>query len=54
VWVVDGGRARRVALTLGKQFGDQVQVTAGLTGGEPVIVGDVPPLRDGQPVSVRS
>jgi HlyD family secretion protein len=53
VWLVDDGRARRVALTLGKPFGDQVQVTTGLSGGETVIVGDVPSLHDGQPVVVR-
>ena len=51
-WVVAEGRARRVALALGRDFGDQVQVTAGLAGGEAVVVGDPPPLRDGQPVTV--
>jgi len=51
-WVVAEGRARRVALVLGRDFGDQVQVTAGLAGGEAVVVGDPPPLRDGQPVTV--
>ena len=42
----------RIALALGRDFGDQVQVTAGLAGGEAVVVGDPPPLRDGQPVTV--
>ena len=52
--VAAGGRARRVALTVGKDFGDQIQVTDGLAGGELLIVGDPPPLRDGQPVTVAA
>ena len=51
-WTVTDGRVKRVALTLGKDFGDQVQVTTGLTGGETVVVGTPPPLRDGQPVTI--
>jgi hypothetical protein len=54
VWAVAGGRARRVALTVGKDFGDPIQVTDGLAGGELLIVGDPPPLRDGQPVTVAA
>ena len=51
-WMVADGRVKRVALTLGKDFGDQVQVTSGLAGGETVVVGSPPPLRDGQPVTI--
>jgi RND family efflux transporter MFP subunit len=51
-WVVDGERVRRVALTLGNDFGDQVQVTAGLGGDERVVVGGATTLRDGMAVHV--
>jgi RND family efflux transporter MFP subunit len=51
-WVVADGRARRTPVTLGRDFGDQVQVTTGLSGGETVVVGEPGPLRDGQPVAV--
>jgi HlyD family secretion protein len=51
-WVVADGRVRRVALTLGQEFGEQVQVTAGLAGGETLVVGTPPELREGQAVSV--
>src|SRR5439155_17343877 len=30
VWTVDDGRARRARVTVGKEFGDQVQISAGL------------------------
>jgi HlyD family secretion protein len=53
-WVVDDGQVRHVALTLGKEYADQVQVTAGLRGGETIVIlGDAPPLREGQRVSAR-
>jgi RND family efflux transporter MFP subunit len=53
-WAVDDGHVRRVPLTLGADFGDQVQVTAGLSGTETLVVGDTPPLRDGAAVRVAS
>jgi HlyD family secretion protein len=49
VWVVEGGRARRVSVEAEPAVGDRVVVRAGLTGGERVIVG-TPPERDGQRV----
>ena len=49
-WIVQDGRARRTALTLGPEFADRVQVTAGLVGGERLVIGDSPPLEDGQVV----
>jgi RND family efflux transporter MFP subunit len=49
-WIVQDGRARRTALTLGPEFADRVQVTAGLVGGERLVIGDPPPLEDGQVV----
>ena len=52
VWTVSDDHIRRVPLTVGKDFGDQVQVTTGLTGAETVVVGTPPPLREGQAVQV--
>jgi RND family efflux transporter MFP subunit len=49
-WVLEDGRVRRTPVTTGPEFADQVQVTAGLRGGERVVIGDAPPLEDGQPV----
>jgi len=51
-WTVTDGRIHRTPLTLGKDFGDRLQVTVGLSGGETVVVGDPPPLREGQPVTI--
>jgi hypothetical protein len=51
-WVVAGDHVRRTQLTLGRDFGDQVQVTSGLTGTETVVVGTREPLHDGQAVVV--
>jgi HlyD family secretion protein len=53
-WSVEGGHVRRVPLTLGADFGDQVQVTAGVAGGETLIVGETPPLREGSAVKVAA
>jgi RND family efflux transporter MFP subunit len=49
-WVLEDDRVRRTPLTLGPEFADRVQVTAGLAGGERVVIGDPPPLEDGQTV----
>ena len=51
-WVVAGEHVRRKPLTLGRDFGDQVQVTSGLTGDETVVVSERGALRDGQAVVV--
>jgi RND family efflux transporter MFP subunit len=51
-WVVVGDHVRRTPLTLGRDFGDQVQVTAGLEGNERVVVGEREALHDGQAVLV--
>jgi RND family efflux transporter MFP subunit len=50
VWTVVDGTVHRTAVSLGADFGDQVQVTAGLDGGESVVVGDTSALRDRQAV----
>ncbi|HEV7730618.1 MAG TPA: efflux RND transporter periplasmic adaptor subunit [Candidatus Binatia bacterium] len=49
-WVVDDGTVHRTPVTLGSDFADDVQVTSGLRGGEEIVVGDAPPLTDGQRV----
>jgi RND family efflux transporter MFP subunit len=54
VWLVDDERARRRAVTVGTELGDQVQVTDGLTGGERLVVGDATTLADGAPVKVAT
>ena len=52
VWTVLDGRARRIPVALGRDFGDQVQITKGLDGGETVVVGTPGELRDGQTIRV--
>jgi RND family efflux transporter MFP subunit len=49
-WVLRDGRVQRTPVTTGPEFADQVQITTGLGGGDRVVVGDAPPLSDGQPV----
>jgi HlyD family secretion protein len=53
-WRVADGRVSEAPLTLGKTFGDQVEVTAGLGRGDAVVVGEPPPLRAGQRVTIAS
>ena len=48
------GRAQRIGVATGKDFGQQVQVTSGLAGDELVVVGAPPPLKDGQAVATKS
>ena len=52
VWTVADGRARRIPVAVGRDFGDELQITKGLDGGEAVVVGTPGELRDGQAVSV--
>lgn len=54
VWVVQRERARRTAVTIGTELGDQVQITAGLAGGERVVVGDAVGVTDGGGVRVAA
>ena len=51
-WVLRDGHVQRTPITTGPEFADQVQVTSGLTGGEQVVVGDAPPLENGQQVQL--
>ena len=52
VWQVENGHARRTAVTVGTELGDQVQIASGLAGGESLVVGDAAALSDGAPVEI--
>ncbi|MBI2246525.1 MAG: efflux transporter periplasmic adaptor subunit, partial [Armatimonadetes bacterium] len=52
VAIVEGGVARLRTVTTGLEQGALIEVTAGLRGGEQVIVLGPEALRDGQPVKV--
>jgi RND family efflux transporter MFP subunit len=52
VWVVEERRARRASVVVGREFGEDVQVTSGLQGDEALVVGERVPMADGQPVTV--
>ena len=54
VWTVTDGRAHRTPVTVGRDFGDRVQVTTGLQGTETVVVGTPPPLRENQKLQIAS
>jgi HlyD family secretion protein len=51
VWVVEGGRARRRAVTVGTEGEDAVAVTAGLRVGEQVVVRGADQVQEGQELS---
>jgi len=52
VFVVRDGRAKRVEVKLGTRLAGEVQVTQGLTVGEPVVTRGIQRLRDGVAVNV--
>ncbi len=52
LFVADGGRARRCKVTLGYPSNGRIEVAAGLTGAESVIVAGQGSLKDGARVSV--
>ncbi len=55
VWVVSRGRLRRQSVqTAGAASGNQVVVSAGLSGGEALVIGDSEGLREGQAVRIAS
>jgi len=54
VWLLDDGVARRRDVTLGATADGKVEIRAGLTGGETVLLPDGQPLSEGQAVRVRS
>lgn len=51
VWLVEGGRARRVRVETAGDAGDRARIASGLAGGETVVVGEAP-ARDGERVRV--
>ncbi len=50
VFVVQGGRLRKLAVTVGAAAGDQVEVLSGLRGGETIVQVNLESLRDGRRV----
>ena len=52
VWTVVDGHARRQAVTVGTELGEQVQIAAGLHGDEMLVIGDATAVRDGAAVRV--
>jgi HlyD family secretion protein len=53
VWLVSGGKAERRAVTTGQARGEEVEIIAGLNGGERVVVDGAEKLRDGMSVTER-
>jgi RND family efflux transporter MFP subunit len=53
VWIVEAGRAVARPVDVGPAHGEQVEVRSGLNGGESVIVGAPPTLKEGARVRVR-
>jgi len=51
VWVVRGGIATRVPVTLGREFQDGIEIKSGLGGGELLIIEPPPNLKDGEAVT---
>lgn len=54
VWTVRNGQAYRISIQVGEDFGDSVQVTSGLEGGEALILAGPDSLQDGMSVEVLS
>jgi RND family efflux transporter MFP subunit len=52
VWTVRNGQARRIAVQLGEDLGDSVQIIRGLDGGEALIISGPDTLQDGIPVEI--
>jgi RND family efflux transporter MFP subunit len=54
VWIVDGGKVRRMGVDVGATRGDRVEIRQGLAGGESLVLEPPATLRDGQAVKVES
>jgi RND family efflux transporter MFP subunit len=54
VWMVRDDRVERRAVQTATEIGDRVQVTAGLAGGETLVVGEVSGLADGAAVRIEA
>ncbi len=53
VYLAKGGRARMRIVRTGRERGDAIEIIAGLSPGEPIVVSHPERLVDGQPVRVR-
>jgi RND family efflux transporter MFP subunit len=53
VYLVNGGRAERRAVSVGRSAEDNTEILAGLTTGDTIIVRSSGPVRDGQQVTVK-
>ena len=51
VWTVRNGQVGRSPVRVGEDFGDTVQITSGLDGGEALVVSGPENLREGMRVS---
>ncbi len=54
VYAVENGTVKRIPVTLGNDNGMQIEVAAGLTGNEQIVVNGLGRLRDGDAVSVQN
>ncbi len=52
VYVIEGGKARQRQISVGRDFGDTIEVTSGLTAGEQVVTTGQINLSNGSPVQV--
>jgi hypothetical protein len=50
---VENNKIRYQTIVPGRDFGDQIEVTKGLKGGEMLVVNPIESLRDGQQVEAR-
>ncbi|MDO8670100.1 MAG: efflux RND transporter periplasmic adaptor subunit [Dehalococcoidia bacterium] len=53
VYLVADGKVKRQIVTIGASSGDQIEIVAGLTEGQKVVISGLAGLQDGQEVSVR-
>jgi len=53
VFVIEEGRAARKGIQTGRELWGQVEVTAGLTGGEQLVVRGLQGLKDGERIAVK-
>jgi len=51
-WVVTAGKLRRQPVRTGQEMGDRVVIAEGLLGGEALVLGDSPDLREGRAAEV--
>jgi multidrug efflux pump subunit AcrA (membrane-fusion protein) len=49
---IDGGRAHFVPVTVGRDFGSEIEILSGLSGSEQVVTNPVDTLTEGQQVQI--